>query len=174
MARMIFDTENEIYSRDDMYAIFSYGVLLGAKGSYDDYISEFTSRIDHMLLSRSAPLTIEAIEDAVCAVTRVDKSFISYHDKGARGRELVRARHLICWFAYLYAGIQVYEIRDHILYKDHSSVVLAVQAVNNYIETDASYRALVDSVKLHLYNRGYALSRHHKHNEAYDVTIITQ
>jgi hypothetical protein len=161
MAKVIFNTNDELYNRDDMYSVFSYGVMLGRRRADGDHIEEFVKWVDDLLMDKNKPLNMDVIMQAVSEVERIPDKYIFDHGPGSRRKEYAKARHMFCWFSYLYTDATTLDISDYIWYKNHSSVVWSVKTINNLLEWDRRYRSSVDAVKLHLYNRGYALSMHH-------------
>lgn len=64
-----------------------------------------------------------------------------------RKKEIVMARQIAMFFAKEYTNHSLKSIGEHFGGRDHSTVIHAVQAVNDFYDTDASFKKSVDELK---------------------------
>jgi len=64
-----------------------------------------------------------------------------------RKKEIVMARQIAMFFSKEYTNLSLKSIGEHFGGRDHSTVIHAVQAVNDFCDTDATFKKAVDELK---------------------------
>jgi chromosomal replication initiator protein len=75
-----------------------------------------------------------------------------------RLREVVEARHLICYFLRNHTMMPLQKI-GNLINRDHSTVIHGYKTVKNLIETDADFRALTNLVNHYISTHGYTIQK---------------
>jgi chromosomal replication initiator protein len=98
-------------------------------------------------------LTVEEIQRIVCEYLKIPEDLVRAR---TRKREVVQARQVAMWFAKQMTSLSLKTIGLHFGGRDHSTVIHGVQSVENQIDTDPSFREIIEAIrkKLELYTRG--------------------
>lgn len=92
----------------------------------------------------SKEISIEYIQKLVCEHMKINLDDI----KGkTRKREIVQARHVSMYFAKELTKSSLKTIGSHFGGRDHSTVIHAVQTVNDLIETDKDFKKSIEELK---------------------------
>lgn len=89
-------------------------------------------------------LTIDQIQKLVCAYFNIAEDLVRAK---TRKREVVQARQVAMYFSKQLTQHSLKTIGLHFGGRDHSTVIHANQSVENQIETDASFREVVDEIR---------------------------
>ena len=97
-------------------------------------------------------LTVEEIQRVVCDYLKIPEDLVRAR---TRKREVVQARQVAMWFAKDLTSHSLKTIGLHFGGRDHSTVIHAVQSVNDQRDTDPSFREIIEGIrkKLELYSR---------------------
>ena len=105
------------------------------------------------LVKESRPqLTVEEIQRVTCEYLKIPEDLVRAR---TRKREVVQARQVAMFFAKQLTKHSLKTIGLHFGGRDHSTVIHAVQSVEDQIDTDPSFREMVGAVrkKLELHTR---------------------
>ena len=89
-------------------------------------------------------LTIDVIQQVVCTSLSIDQKLILGKSKK---RDIVQVRHLAMYFSKEFTQHALQTIGNHFGGRDHSTVIHALKSVNNEIDTNANYRAMVEDIR---------------------------
>lgn len=97
-------------------------------------------------------LTVEEIQRIVCDFLKIPEDLVRAR---TRKREVVQARQVAMYFSKQLTNHSLKTIGLHFGGRDHSTVIHAVQSVEDQCDTDPTYRDMVDAVskKLELHTR---------------------
>lgn len=97
-------------------------------------------------------LTVEQIQQIVCEYFRIPEDLVRAR---TRKREVVQARQVAMYFSKQFTKHSLKTIGLHFGGRDHSTVIHANQSVKNQIETDPSFRTVIEEIrhKLELHTR---------------------
>lgn len=97
-------------------------------------------------------LTVEQIQQIVCAYFRIPEDLVRAR---TRKREVVQARQVAMYFSKEFTKHSLKTIGLHFGGRDHSTVIHANQSVENQIETDSTFREVIEELrrKLELHTR---------------------
>ncbi|MFN3596193.1 MAG: chromosomal replication initiator protein DnaA [Rubricoccaceae bacterium] len=92
-------------------------------------------------------LTVEDIQRVVCDYLQISEDLVRAR---TRKREVVQARQIAMWFAKQLTTQSLKSIGLHFGGRDHSTVIHAIQSVEDQLETDPAFRELVDVIRKRL------------------------
>ena len=97
-------------------------------------------------------LGVEQIQQIVCEYFKIPEDLVRAR---TRKREVVQARQVAMYFAKQFTKHSLKTIGLHFGGRDHSTVIHAVQSVENQIDTDHKFREIIDEIrrKLELHTR---------------------
>ena len=100
------------------------------------------------LIKESRPnLTVEEIQRVTCEYLKIDEDLVRAR---TRKREIVQARQIAMFFAKRRTKHSLKTIGLHFGGRDHSTVIHAVQSVSDQIDTDPSFREMVEAIRKRL------------------------
>lgn len=106
---------------------------------------ELTKKIlKHIVREIDSEVGIDYIQKTVSDYFKVEQDDLKAK---TRKREIVIARQVAMYFSKDYTNHSLKSIGDHFGGRDHSTVIHAVQSVNNMLDTDAKFRFSVDELK---------------------------
>lgn len=97
-------------------------------------------------------LTVEEIQRITCEFLKIPEDLVRAR---TRKREVVQARQVAMYFAKQLTNHSLKTIGLHFGGRDHSTVIHAVQSVEDQVDTDPAYREMVEAIrkKLELHTR---------------------
>ena len=97
------------------------------------------------LVKESRPnLTVEEIQRVTCEYLKIDEDLVRAR---TRKREIVQARQIAMFFSKRRTKHSLKTIGLHFGGRDHSTVIHAVQSVSDQIDTDPSFREMVEAIR---------------------------
>ena len=97
------------------------------------------------LIKESRPnLTVEEIQRVTCEYLKIDEDLVRAR---TRKREIVQARQIAMFFSKRRTKHSLKTIGLHFGGRDHSTVIHAVQSVSDQIDTDPSFREMVEAIR---------------------------
>ncbi len=105
-----------------------------------------------LIVEAGVSLTVEEIQRITCEFLKIPEDLVRAR---TRKREVVQARQVAMYFSKQITNHSLKTIGLHFGGRDHSTVIHAVQSVENQYDTDPAYREMVESVrkKLELHTR---------------------
>ncbi|MDR1601499.1 MAG: chromosomal replication initiator protein DnaA [Tannerella sp.] len=100
--------------------------------------------IGQMVMIENRQITIEKIIKVVCEHFNMDESLIQ---SSSRKREIVLARQISMYLAKKYTDHSLAHIGKSIGGKDHATVLHSIKAIKNQMETDKSFKAMIESLE---------------------------
>ncbi|MFM2376171.1 MAG: hypothetical protein RLZZ165_1268 [Bacteroidota bacterium] len=100
--------------------------------------------LKNFIKSVSREISIDAIKRLVCEHFAVDHDLLR---SKTRKREVVQARQIAMFFAKELTKASLKTIGLHFGGRDHSTVIHAVQTVNDLLSIDKGYRKVIDDIK---------------------------
>jgi chromosomal replication initiator protein len=89
-------------------------------------------------------LTIEEIQRIVCEYLHLPEDLVRAK---TRKREIVQARQVAMYFCKVFTQHSLKTIGLHFGGRDHSTVIHAIQSVENQIETDSKFRDMIEEIR---------------------------
>ncbi|MDR0757660.1 MAG: chromosomal replication initiator protein DnaA [Tannerella sp.] len=103
--------------------------------------------ISQMVMIENYQVSIERIIKLVCEHFKMDESLIQ---TSSRKREIVLARQISMYLAKKYTDYSLAHIGMRIGGKDHATVLHSIKAVENQMETNKSFKAMIESLECKL------------------------
>lgn len=105
-----------------------------------------------LIVEAGVSLTVEEIQRIACDFLKIPEDLVRAR---TRKREVVRARQVAMYFSKQLTNHSLKTIGLHFGGRDHSTVIHAVQSVEDQCDTDPAYREMVEAIskKLELHTR---------------------
>ena len=100
--------------------------------------------LSDLIQETTQSLNIDQIQKIVCTYLRVDQGKLS---ERSRKREIVQARHLAMYFCREFTQHTTSRIGEAFGGRDHSTVLHAINSINNQLETSPNFGRVVDGVR---------------------------
>ncbi len=89
-------------------------------------------------------LTVEEIQRVVCDYLKIPEDLVRAR---TRKREVVQARQIAMWFSKQLTSHSLKTIGLHFGGRDHSTVIHGIQSVEDQMDTDPSFREIIEAIK---------------------------
>ena len=97
-----------------------------------------------LITNSRATLNTDHIQKIVCSHLNIDQSLLTGR---TRRREIVQARHLAMYFCREFTQHTTSRIGEAFGGRDHSTVIHAINSINNQIETNPNFQLVVKNVR---------------------------
>lgn len=112
--------------------------------SQDISLSMAQEYLIDLIQDTRASLNMDQIQRIVCQHLNVDQGKLSAR---SRRREIVQARHLAMYFCREFTQHTTSKIGEAFGGRDHSTVIHAINSINNQIETNPNFQLVVNNVR---------------------------
>ena len=154
--RTLYNTGDTIFTDAEVRSAFIHAYFVGKSEWRGDPDLAFREWREEYLKNTQQTITLGAITDAVLDV--MGHTYFDVIVDSRRFGKIPMSRQLICWFAYLYTENTLHQIRKHMKYDNHVTVMHGRDMISGDIKLgNKDVIERVDAVKYYLHKKGYAL-----------------